>query len=283
MTETKNILLAILLMITFDNGLSAQSAEKYNSIHIEFYQPLRIPAMGEFYSDDWYFGGFPSSMSPDSDFERNNYSGAFGLRYDRILKKGFILKTRLGMSYRKLTEHFYSDYHNYQDGGSDDYILDQTYSYSQFHVNAFLGGSKRIILSKRFFIDVGPQLAYVRYMQSDSKFTSHTDDYAGTSSPVMIHNIQNVVKYNPVNFIGVGSKAELSMRLTDKLTSTLGFQAYCFLMRSKGTRVTNYQETSQDIPNGTTNESSKEWRLHQKIKQTGFSNVSPVVSIGYNF
>ena len=282
MTWTRRILLAVLLLSAFDNNSLAQSSGKH-SLHFEFYQPLHISAMGEFYNEDWYFDLFPNAMPPDVDFERNYYSSAFGLRYDLVLPKNFILKSRVGISFRKLKETYFQDYHNYQDGGSDDYIYDQKFTYFQLHTNAFIGISKRIILNKRFFIDVGPQLAFVHYMQSESKSVSHTEDYGGTSSPVMIHDIAIGIKHSNVDLIGVGSKAELCMKLTDRITTTLGFQAYCFLMRSNGTRVTDYHRVSQDIPNATTDDFTTQWRLHQKIRQSGFSNVSPVVSVGYNF
>src|SRR5688572_9396129 len=119
-------------------------SQKKHALALELYRPIQSTTSWGFYNEYMAFG---SATSYSTTTSRAYFSNALGVSYEYSIKPDLIIRPRIGVTFRNLSEE--------RDGFDDGIYVKESYDYKQKHFNAFLGLAKRINLFKNFDIDLG--------------------------------------------------------------------------------------------------------------------------------
>lgn len=273
----KTIFLLLLLTYTVKSQNLEENIKYKNTISIEFYQPFQNN-IREFYNDDWILGYEPSEKS---NYSRNAFSNAFGISYERILKKNIILRTRFGFSIREIKEH-----NSYQEmNPEEDFltILTKEYNYNQIHINSLIGVAKRINVVNNFDLDFGVEFAFIHYKRADGKYNYNIEQKTISDNSFLYNQIITVNdKIGSIQSLGFGPILKPQYYFSDRFVVSAEFQAY--FMNTFTKDHTFRLETSQTIfEDGSSENNEINQEINYNINQWNWTKISPLIRIGYLF
>jgi hypothetical protein len=272
----KTIFLLLLLTCTVKSQNLEENSKFKNTISLEFYQPFQNN-IREFYNDDWILGYEPSEKSY---YSRNAFSNAFGISYERVLKN-FILRTRFGVSVRKIEES--NGYENISQEQNFTSILSKEYSYKQIHINSLIGVIKRVNLVNNFDLDLGIDFAFVHYQKAEGKLQYNINEKTISDDRFLREQIINVNdRIGSIQSIGFGPILKPLYNFSDRLVVSAEFQVYFMntFTKDKTIRLETSQTTFED---GSSENIEISQEINYNINQWNWTKISPLIRIGYLF
>lgn len=274
----KKILFVFLLLTYTTKSQDLEENTKYkNTISLEFYQPFQNN-IREFYNDDWILGYEPSE---NSNYSRNAFSNAFGISYERILKKNIIFRTRLGFSIREIKEH-----NSYQEmNPEEDFItlLAKEYNYNQIHINSLIGIAKRINVVNNLDLDFGVEFAFIHYGRADGKYNYNIEQKTISENRFLYNQIiKSNDKIGSIQSIGFGPILKPQYYFSERFVVSAEFQVYFMntFTKDKTTRTETSQTTFED---GSFENNELIQEINYDVNQWNWTKISPLIRVGYLF
>lgn len=274
--KTTNLTL-LLTFFSFTAAFSQKNSEKpstkKNTISIEFYQPIQN-SLREFYNDEWI-------LNPSNDYSRNAFSNAFGISYERI-KNDVVFRARLGITIRDVKEHTYYSDMNLDFGIKS--TINQDYTYSQNHINAFVGIAKRIHIANRFDIDFGIDLAAIKYLEGNGHLNykliqkNISDNSFSYSQMITVDD-----KIGTIQSVGLGPIFKPQYKIFENMVVSMELQIF-FMNTFSNDKSTRKEISDIAFPEGNFYENTElNNEINYDVNQWSWTKVSPLIRIGYEF
>ena len=278
------------ILCVFCSGLlDAQTHDtliKYNTLFLEYYQPIFSPLSDKFYIED--LEPDPSNYGYNSmdHYNSNDYNGSIGLGYERMLQDSIMIRSRIGMSLLKHSSSGSTD--KYPDGIQEQ-THDYDYVYKQVHLNLFLGVAKRFMPRKNFQFDLGIDIPFILYLGSAAEYNYHYKYYwFGTNDVFGTNDLTWIVENGKSFGVGIGPYLKPEFIFKNGLCISFELQTYFMFSSSKTYTRNTTRDRSwlNEIANGGyeyNHDLSSVSLTELDLKKWGFSNISPLLRIGYKF
>lgn len=284
-TKMKKANIIIILFNVFFYSVNGQNLSnkeniKKNSISIEYYKPIENSIR------DFIWGGNVLSY-PDwqrTDYSSNSESISLGVCYERVFRNNIIFRPRLGFSLIEVNEQNKSGI--YTTGNNAIGNDTQNYHFNEKYINLFIGLAKRIELSKKINVDFGIDLASIFLVDGNRNLEENyiTTNFL-TQGNVYKHNVNRQAEIGNSNSFGLGPYIKPEIVFCNNFFISAEFQIYFLKTISDG------KSTQSDITTDTFTNSSEtntvilkiNREINNDIKQWNWSELSPLIRIGYKF
>lgn len=269
--------LAFSQVVTGQTDQSVQQPKKFNSVSVEFYQPINDLSRDYIYVHNQLVFADWSKIN----YKSRSAANAVGLSYERLIKNDVVIRTRVGMSFTEIKES----------NNTGPMVVTETldgdesfeYRYFDKSLNVFVGAAKKVNLTKKISLSFGADFASIFNMGGEGQLIQSTNlvDVATGDNYYLLVTNKTVVGNS--NVIALAPFIKPEMLLFDNIFVALEFQVfYSRIISSDQTH--NFQTTerkyigSQDVEIEQT-----ERTINYDVKQWNWSNISPLIRIGYKF
>ncbi|MFN3753622.1 hypothetical protein [Flavobacterium sp.] len=277
MTKTLYFFIVLISYTASAQETIKPKAKKKNTISIEFYQPIQN-SLREFYNDDWLLSPY---LTEKNNYSRNAFSNAFGISYERI-KHDVVFRTRLGLTIRDIKEHL--DFEAFNIDENIKTTVNNNYTYTQNHINVFVGIAKRIHLANNFDFDFGIDLASVYYLEGKGDYNYNLyQESTLDNSPLYEQNITVNDRIGNISSFGLGPVFKPQYNFSENWVVSAEFQVY-FMKTFSNNKSTRLEISDVSVPNQNINEHVEVYGdVKYDVKQWNWTKISPLLRIGYQF
>ncbi|MFT5820879.1 MAG: hypothetical protein ACI8ZM_002127 [Crocinitomix sp.] len=252
--------------------------KKKNSLFVEFYSPIQTPSLSLFYNDNWVL-----QQWHESTVKRRYFSNAVGIGYERVFNNNLIIRPRIGLTFRNIFE---STYLNTYDNGYKN-VAYAEYTYTQRHINIFLGLAKRIKLHERVNLDLGFELSQVTYLDAENNYYSKTDHFQRyVSTAHQTSEVIGSIELGKAFIFGIGPYIKPEYHFNDKLLISMEMQIYFSMSYSKAAHRVDGKSVQTVYP--AVEGSPFEYPIPDQdfeidLLQWNWTKISPLIRLGYKF